>query len=261
MKNVLLASFGLAFVSVAANAADLPSRSRQPVAPVVAVQSGFTWTGLYAGLNAGYGWSSGEKISYIGDAASLAYAGAGVYPWSVGGKRSGFVGGAQLGANYQMGKFVVGAETDLQAVSAIKRSSYLLASGTYGSFKDSNSWLGTTRIRLGFTPADRMLIYGTGGVAYGNVSHMGDIAAPSLGLGHWFGHKSETKFGWALGAGIEYAFTNNITGKLEYLYYDLGKSNLTLAAVNPAAAALGTAPVMRYENRGNIIRAGVNYKF
>jgi outer membrane immunogenic protein len=261
MKNVLLAGVGLAVLSVAATAADLPSRTRQPVAPVVAAAPAFTWTGLYAGVNAGYGWSSEEKLGYVGDAASLAYAGSGVYPWGLSNKRSGFVGGGQLGANYQMGRFVAGIETDLQSIGASKRSSYLLASGSYGSFKSSTNWLGTTRIRLGVTPVDRLLVYGTGGVAYGSVKHYGDIVAPSLGGAQWFGRHSDTKFGWALGAGAEYAFTNNLTAKLEYLYYDLGKSNLALAAANAPAAALGNRPLQRNENRGSIVRAGLNYKF
>lgn len=260
MKRFLLAGAGLAVLSVAAIAADLPSRSRQPVVPV-AVASGFNWTGVYAGLNAGYGWSSGDTFRTTGNPAALAFGGAGTLPLSGKSSRSGFTGGAQLGANYQIGQFVIGAETDIQSLSTSKRTNLALASGTTGSFKDSGSWLGTTRIRLGFTPVDRLLVYGTGGAAYGSVKHSGWLASPTLGNAAWSGAKSDTKFGWALGAGAEYAFTNNLTGKLEYLYYDLGRSNLAMGAANAPAVASGATPVMRFENRGSIVRVGLNYKF
>ena len=261
MKKLLLASVGLAVVSVSANAADLGARRRQPVAPVVAAMPSFTWTGLYAGVNVGGAFSSGNSIKPVGDAASLAFAGAGVFPGAVSNKRSGFTGGLQLGANYQIGQFVVGAETDWQALGFSKKSNVALASGTVGSFKETSSWLGTTRIRLGITPVDRLLVYGTGGVAYGNTGLSGGFLSPTQGNALWLGRNSDTKFGWALGAGAEYAFTNNITGKLEYLYYDLGNNNLALSAANAAAVAVAANPGYRAETRGNIIRAGLNYKF
>ncbi|HRK25191.1 MAG TPA: porin family protein [Beijerinckiaceae bacterium] len=251
----------MAVFAVSASAADLPSRTRQPATPVVAATPAFTWTGLYAGVNAGYGWSSGEKLSYRGDAASLAYAGSGVYPTGLSSTRSGFVGGGQIGANYQMGQFVAGIETDLMGIGSAKRVGYTLASGTNGSFKDAMGWLGTTRVRLGYTPVNRLLVYATGGAAYGSTKHHGEIVAPSLGGARWFGRDSDTRFGWALGAGGEYAITNNLIARLEYLYYDLGRSNLALAAANAPAVALGNTPLMRHENRGSIVRAGLNYKF
>ena len=260
MKRFLLAGVGLAVLSVAASAADLPSRSRQPVVPV-AVAPAFTWTGVYAGVNAGYGFSAGDNWRVIGNPAALAFAGAGNLPLSGSTKRSGFVGGGQLGANYQYGQFVIGAETDIQSLNSTKRTNFTLGSGTYGSYKDSSTWLGTSRVRLGFTPVDRLLVYGTGGAAYGSVRQNGWAVAPSLTNASWGGAKSDTKFGWTVGAGAEYAFTNNITGKLEYLYYDLGRSNMTMAALNASATATGAAPVVRSENRGSIIRAGLNYKF
>ncbi|MCA0422588.1 MAG: porin family protein [Proteobacteria bacterium] len=254
MKRIVLAGVGLAVLSVTANAADLGSRRRQPVVAPVAMAPAFTWTGIYAGVNAGYAWNSGNDWRTRGDAASLAYAGAGNFPYSTSFSRGGFVGGGQLGANYQIGRFVVGAETDIMGLGSSKKSNFWLASGTYGTFKDSSSWLGTTRVRLGFTPVDNLLIYGTGGAAYGNVKHSAFVVSPGAG-GTWAGSKSDTKFGWALGAGAEYAFTNNITGRLEYLYYDLGRTNVALGT------AAGASPVMRAENRGNLVRAGLNYKF
>lgn len=260
MKRLLLAGIGLAVLSVSATAADLGARKRQPAMAPVAVAPAFTWTGVYAGVNAGYVGSSGDKWRTTGDAATLAYVGAGTFPASGSFSRSGFIGGAQLGANYQIGQFVIGAETDLMGLASSKKTNFQMASGTYGTVKDTSSWLGTSRVRLGFTPVDRLLVYGTGGAAYGSVKHSAWTTAPGIaGAPSWAGSKSDTRFGWALGAGAEYAFTNNITAKVEYLYYDLGRSNLALAGTN--AAGVASAPVLRSENRGNIVRAGLNYKF
>ena len=258
MNRLLVTGMAMVLASASASAADMAAQA--PITKAAAAVA-YDWTGIYAGVNAGGAFSSGNTIRPIGDTASLAFAGAGVFPGALSNKRSGFTGGLQLGANYQIGQFVIGAETDWQALGFAKKSNFTLASGTVGSLKETNSWLGTTRIRLGFTPVDRLLVYGTGGVAYGNVGMSGGFVSPTQGNAMWLGQNSDTKFGWALGAGAEYAITNNLTAKLEYLYYDLGSSNLVMGAANAAAVAVASTPAFRAENRGNIIRAGLNYKF
>jgi outer membrane immunogenic protein len=106
----------------------------------------------------------------------------------------------------------------------------------------SNGWLGTARGRIGYA-FDRFLPYFTGGAAFGEVK--GSV------LG--FGSFSETKVGWTAGGGLEYAFVDNWTAKLEYLYVDLGKTNCNAACSggNPFDVTFGT----------NVVRGGVNYKF
>ena len=261
MNRILLAGVGLAILSVSAHAADLANRRSQPLAPI-AVAPAFTWTGIYAGVNAGYGWSGSDRSNFSGNPAALAFVNAGTLPLGYSSKKSGFVGGGQLGYNYQVGQFVMGVETDIQYIGAKKTATFVLPNGTNGSFKQDSSYLGTLRGRLGFTPVDRLLVYGTAGLAYGNTGVSGGLTAPSLaGAPQWYGTKSETKVGWTAGAGIEYALTNNITTKLEYLYYDLGKSDTALGAVNAAAIASGAVPGIRSENKGQLVRAGLNYKF
>ncbi len=105
-----------------------------------------------------------------------------------------------------------------------------MAHGLGGDFltvngKNSLTWLGTTRGRVGFvaTPDNRLMIYGTGGVAYGGGNSQFSAFDNTTGS-FWSGNPSSTRVGWVIGGGVEYAITNNITIKGEYLYADLGSS-------------------------------------
>jgi len=113
---------------------------------------------------------------------------------------NGFVGGAHVGYNYQMGLWVIGIETDLAY------DSFMMSSVTAAA---SPSWVGTLRPRLDYAlgPA---LIYGTGGLAYGNSA--------------LFSSSGDFRLGWTAGAGVEYAFNKNMSLRLEYLHTDLGAS-------------------------------------
>jgi outer membrane immunogenic protein len=261
MKKILLA--GVAAVTLmgagAASAADLPRRS-QPAAPM-AYAPMFTWTGFYVGVNAGYNWSdSASKVRFSNGGLPLASAGLLPGSFDVGG--DGFTGGVQGGYNYQIGQFVVGLEADINYVDSKKSQSYVLpAIGVVGvsTAQGELEYLGTVRGRLGFA-YDRALIYATGGLAYGSVKGSSAFSVPALAA-TWNGAKSDTRTGFAVGGGLEYAFTNNLTGKLEYLYYDLGKKNYTVAASNGAAAGTGAFYNLSQETKGSIVRAGLNYKF
>ncbi|WP_262296090.1 outer membrane protein [Microvirga sesbaniae] len=228
--GLLAATAALAVAASAAHAADLPGRYSP--APAYNALPVFTWTGFYAGLNAGYGWNAGDSRFY--DPAF----------GTIKGRRSGgFVGGAQAGYNYQFGMFVAGAETDLQyAAVGNKGASY----GTTYYPGDSDGFFGTIRARAGVA-FDRALVYGTGGFAYGDIG--GNRGYDPL-LGHHSG--DEINWGWTLGGGVEYAITNNFTAKVEGLYVDLDtKDNYNLG---------GRVSVNRDAEFG-VLRAGVNYKF
>lgn len=268
MKRIFIG--GIAAVSsvmmvAAASAADLPARSG-PIAAPVPFAPAFTWTGFYAGINAGYAFGE-NKASTRGTAA---FAGLGplIVPGSLDAGKDGFIGGGQIGYNYQMGAVIVGAEADIQFMDRKRTTSFIgapvLGTQLQTSILSDNTYLGTVRARLGFTPADRLMIYATAGLAYGNSkTTAGVVGVQAPGL-VWAGSSDKTSVGWTLGAGAEYALTNNITFKAEYLYYDLGRETVT-AVGNPAvrgvAALNGIDYVARVENTGNIVRAGVNYKF
>ena len=248
----------LALNQVAA-AADLPVKA--PAAPPV-----YSWTGFYAGLNAGYGWSD-PPVSIVGLGGPPGPTGWDpYYPDPFRGRnfsRSGFIGGGQLGYNYQLNRIVFGVEGDFQG-SDIKGS--LDTSGPGPAFFASPytlhydqrlSWLGTIRGRLGYAATDRLLIYGTGGFAGGRVSATSNLTFPTA-IVSYAGSASETKGGWAAGGGIEYAFGSNWSAKLEYLHYDLG----TVSVIgDPAPPSPPFQTRTDFSVRGNIVRAGVNYRF
>ncbi len=261
MKNVMMggvsALAGL-MAAGAVHAADLPARQGFVPAPVVMAPA-FMWTGLYAGVNAGYSFND-NKASTVGTPGFVAL-GANV-PGSLRTGKDGFIGGVQIGYNYQMGNIVLGVETDLQYIDGKRSSSFTspaLGGLTTAAGSELN-YLGTVRARLGLVASERLLIYATGGLAYGNPDNTAAVVAVGPGA-LWGGGSDSTRFGYTVGAGAEYALTNNWTAKLEYLYYDLGRRTVTAGPLNAAATATGVAYQARFENTGSIVRAGVNYKF
>ena len=216
MKKYLLASVAaLGIVAAgAASAADLPSR-KGPIAAPVYMPPAFTWTGFYVGANAGYGWGNvnANGFANVGDL-------------------DGFVGGGQVGYNYQMGQFVLGLEADLQGAD-------LSSGNNLGALRVKTDYFGTVRARAGVA-FDRFMPYITGGWAYGNVK----TSIPALA---WSSDRSHTG-GFAVGGGLEYAVTNNIIAGVEYLYVDLGEKRI----LNTGTKA-GTD--------FSVVRARLSYKF
>src|SRR5271155_1489532 len=221
--------------AVAAQAADLPTRKEAP-APVF-VPPPFTWTGFYVGLNAGGIAPSGGRGASILDTnpATTGFISAD-FPGGLGSQSVGFLGGGQAGYNWQTGAFVLGVETDFDG-STLSKSTNFISPGFAGAgvpaglvgdtlsvnAKASLDWLGTTRARVGFvaTPDNRLMIYATGGVAYGGGSANFSVFDATQGLA-LSGNPSSSRVGWTIGGGVEYALTNNWTIRGEYLYADLG---------------------------------------
>ncbi|QFU16373.1 outer membrane protein [Microvirga thermotolerans] len=218
MKKILLSSVALLGFTAGAMAADLPSRAAP--APVVAAVPVFTWTGFYVGVNAGYGWNTSNKSPYFFDPV-LGYSGDG-------GNDGGFVGGAQVGYNYQMGMFVLGLEADIQYADRSRDRGYYALGYAYD--RSSDDWFGTVRARAGVA-FDRALVYATGGFAYGD------------GNG-----------GWTAGGGLEYAFTNNLSAKVEGLYVNLDHGHRNDGYVVGYSAGRG-------KDEFGVVRAGLNYRF
>jgi outer membrane immunogenic protein len=268
LKGVAIAALTAAG-AVAAQAADLPTKKEAP-APVF-VPPPFTWTGFYIGLNAGGIISSGSRNVTLFDPVAGDFLNS-EFPGGIGNGSSGFLGGGQAGYNWQTGAFVLGVVTDFDGTSLSKSFNY--TSAPYGgapftgdtlnvNAKASLDWLGTTRAKLGFvvTPDNRLMIYGTGGVAYGGGSSNFSIFDSTSGL-YWNGSPSSTRVGWTIGAGVEYALTNNITIGAEYLYADLGSNHITTSPGTLAAAAFpGVYATAKIDYNASIFRALVNYKF
>lgn len=283
MRALLLATTALVGMAASALAADLPAR-RAPPAPYIAVPV-FTWTGFYLGVNAGYGFDVGQTNNGpfafgpgTGVALSAPLGGvSGVLTLPGNDSREGFVGGGQVGYNYQIGNWVIGLEADAQYADLTTRRSAMLGfafvpagfppgSGFAPAMGNRRGidWFGTIRGRLGYA-WDRLLVFGTGGFAYGdgpdNCNSVGPGGAPNR-CGN-----SDIRTGWAAGGGVEYAFTPNMTGKLEALYVNLDRTAASryvgdfLAPVTNART-----PVFINGRRGRdeefvVVRAGLNWKF
>jgi outer membrane immunogenic protein len=251
MKKIVLATALLALGSASAFAADLPARTYTK-APMMAPIN--TWQGFYIGGNVGYGWGNGTidltPRLLDGNAASLDT------------KSNGVIGGAQIGYNWQIGAVVTGLEADIQG-SSIKGSAHTTFKNTDNgapvdfSASSKLSWFGTVRGRLGATVTPDLLIYGTGGLAYGHVSASADTFFDVFN--DFPGSVSKTNVGWTAGAGGEWMFAHNWSAKLEYLYIDLG--NVSTVALNHLFPASSSAAVYTLKTRENIVRAGVNYHF
>ncbi|MDE2362177.1 MAG: porin family protein [Hyphomicrobiales bacterium] len=228
MKQSLLAGVALAIVAVAgaAQAADLPSR-RAPSSDYYAPPPLFTWTGLYAGLNIGYGWASFSQGSD-----------------QFFGRPSGFEGGVTAGFNWQAPQnFVLGVEGDWDLTS-INDTNQLPFFRFTGQGKLTS--IATIRPRVGYA-FDRALVYATGGLAFGSVSaNINDWRSVPF-----FSSTSSFQAGYAVGAGVEYAFTDHISGKAEFLYTSLGSKD----------AFAWTPDWIRVGVDAAQLRTGLNYHF
>ena len=262
MNRLLLSATALVALTAAASAADLPSRYAPT--PAVAAAPVFTWTGFYAGVNAGYVWGDTEVVL---SAPSPDFFGAlEVAGFGRNSNEGSFTGGAQIGYNYQIGAAVVGLEADINYLNLNDHYEAIEAEAFAGTtFRDTLraghkvQWFGTLRARLGFTPAERLLVYATGGLAYGSVKSHTSFASDIGGttLVSFNGSNSDTRWGWAIGAGTEYAFTNNLSAKVEYLYVDLDSKHY--AATSPEFP--GVAYSVKDETKFHVVRAGLNYRF
>jgi outer membrane immunogenic protein len=274
MNKLLATGIALAaLIGKHALAADMPVKAPPAVAATV-----FSWTGFYAGVNAGYGWGD-NAISLTGDPFSLFVEGVGegVLPTSIAANPRGFVGGAQIGWNYQSGQVVYGVEADLD-YAHIKSSGTVLTPsaappislGIPRTLMGSQSldWLSTFRARLGFTPADRLLLFVTGGGAAGRANlsvglttnDLGGVAGSGCVAGTCEANSaSNTLWGWSAGVGAEYAIGGNWSLRADYLHYDLG--SISTNAVDPRFAPGTNSMTGTAHFRGEIARAGVNVKF
>ena len=268
MKKFLLATVALSALAAApAVAADLAARPYTK-APAMIPAPIYNWTGFYIGGNAGYGFSDRDTITTTGQLpVNVNNVNLGARPGSVNLSRDGFIGGGQIGYNWQTSpNFVFGLEADI-AYTDFNRSTTIntfpiggAAPTLVNTFNTKLEYLGTVRGRLGYTWGATML-YGTGGFAYGGVDNSASFFGPAGNL-QFVGRDRTTKTGYTVGGGIEHMFTPNWSVKAEYLYYDLGSSNVNVAVIPlPVGQGGGTGYNTNFRNDGHIVRAGLNYKF
>jgi outer membrane immunogenic protein len=364
MKRFLLSSVTLFGLTVGAVAADLPRRAAPPVFAPVPV---FTWTGFYVGVNAGYGWGNddGDLLGGFHDPGLVAPRfGGGVIAvvpqfggnfghhnnsfFGDGGNRDGFLGGAQVGVNWQLTPgtgLVIGLEADIQwadfgggdnngvlggfggfnnfgiavpggffpgvagvgvapvVPGAPGNVAFFNTGNGFGGGRGDSDWFATARVRVGWA-FDRFLVYATGGLAYadsgndrgffglgGGFANGASIAAPAFYVGPgaaaagatvgptatgFLGSRSNDDWGWALGGGVEWAFTNNLSLKLEGLWVNFDDNGgafghhccvagNVVGVTNTGAPILATNTTTGFGGRDDadvfIARVGLNWRF
>jgi len=249
-----VAAFGLAG---SANAADLPVRA--PAYKATPAVIAYRWTGFYVGGNAGYNWGD-SNVDWAYDPAfpttpatlAILTASAAANPHP-----RGFTGGGQIGYNWQTGNVVLGAEADFEYLGGSVSRFVDLTFITPGNSQTEtvkSQWLTTFRARVGWA-WDRVLVYGTGGLAVGRISYS-DLETYPGGL-QQSASSDSTKAGWTVGGGIEYAVNTNWTVRGEYLYVDLGSTSY-----NSVVAGIPNSIITHnHSYKTNIARLGINYRF
>ncbi|ARN83633.1 outer membrane protein [Methylocystis bryophila] len=264
-----------------------------------------SWSGFYAGLNAGGGVSTSTIVPTSG--YSVFDWAAGVYNlpfgWTSGYRtanasvgQAGVIGGGQIGYNFLIGpSWLVGFETDFQGTGLSGSGSSTGLAGGSGntthaaenflhlqsgivSVSSGLDWIGTVRGRLGLLATPSVLIFATGGLAYGNTNGAVNTSGYHWHPGHEDAHPENpvtptwssfdtASAGWTVGGGAEWMFWPGWSAKIEALYYDLGSRSVNgqlSPLINPAApnsVAIINAADTTFNYQGVIARAGVNYHF
>ena len=238
MKRIVIASLALLAVTCQAYAADMspppypapvpPPAYPPPYAPIPGPPI-YNWTGFYIGGNGGYGFGNSNWTDSVTSASIGSF------------NTSGALAGGTVGANFQYGPAVFGIEGD---------GDWSNLTGTnnncFPGCQTNSNFLGTVRGRVGYA-FDQVLVYGTGGAAFGNLQ---------TGIsGGSFSNSNAT--GWTAGGGIEVAVAPRLTAKVEYLYVNLGNANCSAAFCGATVTPNGSNVAFTE----NIIRGGFNFKF
>jgi outer membrane immunogenic protein len=232
----------------AASAADL-SRPITKAPPLPPLPVAYNWTGFYLGVNVGGSWGH-QDVTLAGLLINS-------------NKIDGVIGGGQIGYNWQGAgsPWVFGIEADIQGSGQKGSGAFAIPAcltcalaipATSIAYEDKLEWFGTVRGRIGYAIGDRgtWLPYITGGLAYGEskIDGSGSLVGVPVAFS-----VSDTRVGWTVGAGIEWAFADQWSAKLEYLFMDLGS--------DPAVVLTSTTSITTNRMTDNIARVGVNLRF
>ena len=275
MRKLVLSASILAVSAVAASAADLAPQTYYTKAPPPAPVAAYNWTGFYIGGSLGGDWIQNDNATLSLPAgppqAFQPFLANGSIPTNYGTNGSGLIYGGQAGYNWQMSNFVVGLEADFSGTTENNTQTVITDVPAAGvslglAYSTKIDALGTVRGRIGVLATPSLLLYATGGFAYGEVSHSysESFGAPGTTptINQSFGSVSNWDTGWTVGAGAEYALDQNWSIKGEYLFVNLSGDTFTTTATSgcgiPGACAFTLSP----SHLGlNIARLGVNYKF
>lgn len=273
-----------------------PALAGSAVAPGVVVS--YDWGGGYLGGTVGYGTANAETdyaytylpgtglgnfSDFFGNDADNS-GGGGAGPENVSGMNavqsaiargfipaslgSGYVGGIEggflAGYNWQFGDVVVGNEADLSWLNASGSQSFTTTDSFFtnsGSGSASVNWLATDRFRVGYV-VDRLLAFATAGLAFGGVSGAsGSVGTDGNVVDTFAGSIAGTRVGWAASAGADYAFTDNLIGRVEGTYYNLGTATYALSPQDSGSSAEQLSTTASHNFAGVLLRVGLSYKF
>jgi len=263
MKRWVIAGAGMVVMAAVSpsGAADIPA----PVVKApIAVPAKQSWYGFYIGVNGGYAWGN-NSVEFGPDAFYGPLLLATGVPSSLAGKPQGWLGGITYGSNYQFNSIVIGLDSDFDW-SDIKASQTFNGTFTGVPFTTTANhdikWFSTTRARAGFLVSDNWLLYGTGALATArveaaanNVLNVAGLCAVTAG-GCPFGSASKTMWGWAAGAGIEYA-SGPWQFRVEYLHYDLGTLNFVMRDFVTPLNVINAS----VHEQGDMVRGAITYRF
>jgi outer membrane immunogenic protein len=231
-------------LSIAANAAEVGARPPVYAPPPIYVAPPFSWTGFYIGPNLGGAWSQrnltdtllGLNLSNVND-------------------KGAFIGGGQLGYNYQFGNFVLGIEADFDGVASTNSPGAGVAGPAFGTqVTNNNRWIATLAGRFGITN-DTWLFYGKAGggwVGSDDLTITNTVTGASITVSN-----NNTNSGWLVGGGIEWAFAPNWSVKIEYDYLGLNSRTFTV----PTGGFLAGDTFTTSNPNVQMVKVGANYLF
>lgn len=229
----------VAFVALAVPALAADVVYEEPAAPIVALAPAYTWTGFYVGGQAGAAFNNESGDVDYNPTTGAFFPATSFTTGDNGSDDAAFVGGGHVGFDYQINSLILGVVADINYIDASTASSYTLGTAatgfdTFGVVQDIN-FIATARGKIGFVPSERFAIYATGGVAYADTDV--EFVSPGvLSATNGFATSVESDnddVGYAVGGGVDYLVTQNFSIGLEYLYTDIGETNLDVSYTNP----------------------------
>jgi outer membrane immunogenic protein len=248
MRKLLLSAVAtLILAPAAANAADLRMPVKAPPAPM---PPPFSWTGFYIGGNLGGAWA---HHNFHDNFFNLGF--------DDGTSNGVFIGGGQVGANYQINQFVIGFEGTFDWASTNNNNNstgVLFPGGQLIRLTSNDTWISTVAARLGWA-VDRALFYFKGGGGW--IGNNG-FTVTNLNTGASISTSGNNNVsGWLFGGGLEWAFTDNWSLKVEYDYLGLGNRSFVVPVGAPFPGLVGDTFTTSGSNNVQMVTVGLNYRF
>jgi outer membrane immunogenic protein len=256
-----LALLTFAAISVGAgiaDAADLPVK-----APVAAPVPTFSWTGFYFGVHGGAGWGTVESSTDVGAlAAGLGLGGLTFVLPTSSHTINGFLAGGQIGWNWQATpNFVWGIEGNISWTNLEGNSPCVVIFNCSAEI----NWMADISGRLGFVPTNvpNLMVYVKGGVAWADTDYSfgNSIGIAGLGTFSATASESDTRIGFLLGMGAEYAFAQNWSAKIEYNYIDFGSESYNFPLILAAGGTITANAPVEIDQFVHVMKFGVNYRW